>query len=292
MNFQDMINTLYLHRDKHSIKNDFGKVLLLGGCKKYPNSILISSSFASLAGVGYTSLGLPSTIYQSASSRCELTAIFEPCDKEGDYLYYNEKHLEEIIKNYSSILFGNGILDCKENEELLTYLLKNYQGNIVIDATGLNIFKRINLLSFSPNIVLTPHIGEVKRLLDINTHSRDPRDFLTYAKAYCKNNRVLMLLKSDQSVLVNDNGEEFSNSYPQTPSLSKAGSGDGLAGYIAGLLSYATKWYKKEDIILFADKMIHEAAYLSQEEESEGIANILSARNKIVQVIKTDKKRL
>ena len=78
---------------------------------------------------------------------------------------------------------------------------------------------------------------------------------------------------------------------PQTPSLSKAGSGDGLAGYIAGLLSYATKWYKKEDIILFADKMIHEAAYLSQEEESEGIANILSARNKIVQVIKTDKKR-
>ncbi len=288
MGFEENLACLYCHRESSSIKNDFGKVLILGGSKQYPNAPLISSFFASKSGVGYVSLGIPSSIYGIVATKSILTNIFEPTNQDGDFLSYEEEHLKRICMDYSAILFGNGICDCVENEKVLSFLLSHYSKNLILDATGIKIFARLDEKKDKkmPNIFLTPHLGEARLLLQAEIHSRNPEDYLPYARNYALCHSCNLLLKSNHSLFVNQKGEVFpSDSYSSTPSLAKAGSGDGLAGYLAGILAYGEKRLKTEDCVLLADRVIHEAALLSSKEKTEGSGDILSAYEKIDEVI-------
>ncbi len=287
MGFKENLACLYCDRENNSIKNDFGKVLILGGSIHYPNAPLISSYFASKSGVGYVSLGVPSSIYDIVASKSILTNIFEPTDMDGDFLFYDEEHLKRICMDYSAILFGNGILDSLENEKVLSFLLSNYTKSLILDATGIKIFARIaSQEKRKPNLFLTPHLGEARELLQVPLHSRDPEDYLPYAKKYAFSHSCNLLLKSNRSLFVDQKGEVFPcDSYPSTPSLAKAGSGDGLAGYLAGILAYGEKKLKTEDCVRLADRVIHEAALLSSKEKTAGSGDILSAYEKIDEVI-------
>lgn len=286
MNFDSMIQAFYFNRDEKAIKNDFGKVLILGGCKSYPNAPLISSYFARISGVGFVSLGVPESIYSIVANKSVPTTIFEPSNIDSDFIYFDDKHFDKIIHSYSSILFGNGILDCVENERLLLKLLTSYEGNLIIDATGLSFLSKIELSAFKPKVLLTPHLGEAKKLLRFESHSRDSHDYVSKGKEYCLSHHCSILLKSYESILIDENGDEFDSSYSPTPSLAKAGSGDGLAGYIAGILAYGEKIESYVDCILFADMMIHKAAYLSQNKRSIGSSDILTTLDEIENVIK------
>ncbi len=288
MEFESITKKLYHHRNSNSIKNDFGKTLILGGSRRYPLSVVISASFATLSGTGFVSLGVPSSIYPLVVSKAYPTWIYEPGMKESDSLSYSEGELEKISNSYSSILFGNGIADTKENERVLAYLLSGYKGNLIVDATGLTLLKRIGAASFSGNVILTPHLGEAGRLFDMNIHSRNPEDYLSMAESYAESHSCYVLLKSADSILVTKDGE-YHNGFLPTPSLAKAGSGDGLAGYLAGLLSYGTKDFSVTDLILFADLMIHKASYLSALKETDGLSDILSCIPMIKKIIQEGK---
>ncbi len=287
MGFGENLVRLYCDREDDSIKNDFGKVLILGGSRNYPNAPLISSFFASKSGVGFVSLGVPSSIYGIAATKSILTNIFEPTDQDGDFLFYDEEHLKRICHDYSAILFGNGIRDCVENEKVLSILLSNYSKNLILDATGIKIFSRLaDYKNKRPTIFLTPHLGEASQLFEVQSHSRNPEDYLPYAKDYARSHSCNILLKSNRSLFVNQKGECFPlDSYPSTPSLAKAGSGDGLAGYLAGILAYGEKKLKTEDCIRLADRVVHEAALLSTKEKTVGSGDILSAYEKIDDVV-------
>ena len=133
MNFALDIRKLYQERKEDSIKSDFGRSLLLGGSLPYPNALVIASDLAHLSGNGYTALGVPRSIYPILACRVYPTLIFEPSEMDGDFLFYGEETWKRIRKTYDAILFGNGIKDCKENEEVLVSLLKEYEGNLIID---------------------------------------------------------------------------------------------------------------------------------------------------------------
>ncbi len=289
MEFEKMIDSLYLRRNDDSIKNDFGKVLLLGGSEKYPNAILISAALASVSGVGFVSIGVPGSIYVAVSSKSPLGCIFEPCDRLSDSLCYESKRLADIMKTYPTILFGNGLAITEDNRNLLIRLLTDYEGTLVIDASGISLLATIKMIKFKPKVILTPHLGEANRLLKTNIHSRDPIDYVSEAKKYCIKHDCLMLLKSSRSILVDEKGDIYPSACPVTPSLAKAGSGDGLAGYLSGILAYASKDYSVCDCVLFADRMIHEAAFLSEKRLCQGISDILTAKEEIIEVIKNDR---
>ncbi len=286
MNFQDDIKKIYHDRQIDAIKNDFGKALLIGGSKKFPNGIVISSEFASISGNGYSALGVPSTIYPIVASRCNLTQIFEPSILDSDSVEYDPLRINVLAKTYQSILFGPGIADTKENLKLLTTLLQDYEGNLVIDATGLKLLSKVNVKEFRPNVLLTPHLGEARSLFASDVHSREAKDYVADAKKYIKLHHCSILLKSFDSILVTSTGKVLECEAPKTPCLAKAGSGDGLAGYLTGLLSYADKIIGYHETILFANRMIHEAARLAQEKYTPGYANILTAKEQIVNLIR------
>lgn len=277
--------SLYQDRDDCSIKNDYGKCLLIGGCKQYCNSILISSYFASLSGTGYVSLGVPSSIYQIVASCSYETNVFEISKDKADYISFEKNQFNKILSTYTSILYGNGILDCQENYSLLVSLINEYKGNMIIDATGLRMLSRINDYKFAGNVLLTPHLGEANALFSCDLHTRDAKAYVELAKKYCVQHNCDILLKSNRSILVSKDGKVESAVDIDSTSLAKAGSGDGLAGYLAGLLSYATKKIDFDDIVIFGDYVIHKSAYFAQKDSLIGLEDIISCKQKIKDVL-------
>lgn len=281
--FNEMENEIYLHRDPQKNKADFGRALLIGSSHAYPLAVLIAERAASKVGNGYLALSVPDEVYPIAASRCSLTTIFEPIENHHESFIPSEGIFERLDR-YDAILFGNGIASTKENYEFLCELIRNYRKRLVLDATALSLLAAFGceiLLkkAETSEILLTPHLGEARRLFKSNIQSRNPKEYLSPALAFCQKYHIHMLLKSYQSYYV-DEKEATLSPVLSSPSLAKAGSGDGLAGYLAGVLAFPLKKELKERV-LFADRMIHLAAKTSEQEKTVGGANIISAIEKI-----------
>ncbi len=283
MNFAEIIRSLYKERDEKSNKSDFGRVLIIGGCLAYPNAVTIASEFALLAGPGFISLAVPKDIYPILASRTSETIIYENfiTDENGSFLLKeNLKKLDDVLLRYDSILIGNGIADTKENYQFLSHIIAQYSGNLIIDATGLKLLADYGNSVFKDKkpvsrILLTPHLGEAKNLFKATFTSREVSDFEELAKNYASKNDVYVLLKGHSSLLVTPQKESHPSSYPKVPALAKAGSGDGLAGFLAGLLAYGLSKVNYVDLIMFADQIIHLAALQAQQDLTPGLASIL-----------------
>lgn len=266
-----MAGRYFLHRASDSIKGDFGRTLILGGSSAYPNAPLIALCLASSSGVGYVAASFPQEVKEIDLPRMPLTAIYEDC-------FEKKETSPSRLNRYDSILFGNGVAKSEENKAFLLGLLTNYQGNLVIDATGIDLFGEILQEGYSPEkakaqILLTPHIGEFNRLVGASSSSRDPsrEDAALFAKKW----GVYLLLKSNSSALYGPKGEKILSSYPSTPALAKAGSGDGLAGFLSGLLAYGGKSDSFLSVVEFGDEYFHRAARLMERELTQGFSSVI-----------------
>lgn len=284
----DILEQLYVDREPKSIKSDYGKTLLIGGSRLYPHAVTIAAQFAEISGVAFVSFAVPNTIYSIVGVRCSLTDIFEDLANRDDCFLLEEtkEHLDHILTTYSSILIGNGMKCCFENYQFLSYLIEHYSGNLIIDATGIRLLSDFGIQALekknkNSKILLTPHLGEAKKLLNSSLSTRDPMYYVPDAVTFCKRYSVSLLLKSFSSVLITEEGNIFSSQYEPTPTLAKAGSGDGLSGYLAGILAYGRKYLPYTDLILFGDLLIHNAAKMAGDKYSSGYTSILSCKEEI-----------
>ncbi len=281
LDIKEMVYKLYQDRSYDSVKTDYGKTLIIAGSNNYPGAAIISSMFAELSGCGYVTLSTPKIDYKGLSispNICHLNF-----DGEDDFILSDL----DLLKRYNSILFGNGIKESINNYNSLKLLINNIDV-LVLDATALTILaKDINLLnrSIKNKIILTPHLGELNKLLNINLDSRSSFDYINKTKEFCLNYKANILIKSYDSVFITDNGEVYKSSYSPTSSLARAGSGDALAGYISGLLAYGLKYYSLDKIVRFADEVIHEAALLYEKTHLKGLINANILAENLVKVL-------
>jgi hydroxyethylthiazole kinase-like uncharacterized protein yjeF len=281
--FHEMEEELYLRRDPKGIKSDFGRVLLIGSSLCYPLAILIAEKAATKVGNGYVALAVTKDVFPIAAQRCSLTTIFEQIENRDDS-FLAKDDLGLMVNKYDAILFGNGVSETKANYEFLRRLIQVYQHRLILDATALSLLAKygaeiLDEKCVGSTILLTPHLGEANRLFKTERKSRNPADYLEDAISFNRKHHTMILLKSYQSYLV-DEEEGILSDTSSSPSLAKAGSGDGLAGYLAGVLAYPFACNIK-DGILFADHMVHLAANKAEHELTVGGSNILSALDKI-----------
>ena len=280
--FEEMVDKLYFHRDDNAIKSDNGKSLLIGSSKNFPNATLIAADSAILSGNGYDAVSVPDEIYPIAFSRLSPLCIYEGIpNKKGEF----ESDIDfSFLKKYDSVLYGNGALVSKKNHQFLNRLISETNKNLVLDASALRMLSQygadvLKNKKAETRILLTPHLGEANSLLNAGIHSRNPMDYLEKAAAFCEKHQVYMLLKSVSSILVSPEKKYVVSDYSSTPSLGKAGSGDGLSGYITGLLSFAEKYFSYLDIICFGDKMIHLSMKALEKKSSPALHSILSLKD-------------
>ena len=224
------IKNLFLKREKDTNKGDFGKVGILGGSINYSGAIkLATMSLASLrSGCGLVKVIIPD----------EIVSLLSPVLLEQTlFPYKNLEDIKKSIKNVDSLAIGMGWGSNENHLLILKDILENFQGNLVIDADGLNtLVNHIEILRTSQaNIVLTPHLKEFSRLISLSIEEIE-KNKIEIAKSFAKENHVILLLKGSTTIVTNGIDVYLINY--GTPGMATSGSGDVLSGILAGLLGY------------------------------------------------------
>ena len=223
-------------------KYTHGHSLILAGPSGKGGAARLAARGALRIGAGLVTVGCPPAALQENAS--QLNAIMVRMIGEAG-------GMTEVLKDnrFSSLCLGPGLGLNKATEEMVKIALESGR-NCVLDADALSIFENNEDALFSmlhENVVLTPHGGEFKRLFpDIAAKLEAmPTKGPAYSKVDATRDAAAragctVLFKGPDTVIADHTGRCSINSahYERaTPWLATAGSGDVLAGFIAGLLA-------------------------------------------------------
>lgn len=214
-------------RPANGYKNKYGHVGIIAGSVGMSGALVLSAQAAGRSGAGLITALVDKNIYQVAA--CMIPEVMvRPVS------WPNEKILDWLIEQSSVLLIGPGMGLTEQKEEIVKYVLLNTEKPVILDADGLTLLKKIglNILNDSKaNIVLTPHPGEMARLVDKPVSYCEDNRFALAVK-FAETYGVTLVLKGHHSIVVSRNGEMAINAI-DSPALSTAGSGDVLSGIIA-----------------------------------------------------------
>lgn len=222
------IKHFFEERSIDANKYDFGVVGVMGGSLKFSGAIKLASMSALAM---HSGAGIVRVIVAK-----DIADIVAPYLLEQT-LWPLDDDLQEAINNLDVLALGMGWGISDQNVQYLKYILKNYQGKLIIDADGLNILaNNLDLLKETKaQVILTPHLKEFSRLLNIDV-AHIKHDPLKYAQKFVQKYPVVLLLKGSTTIVVDHN-----NTYlvvAGNPGMATAGSGDVLSGILAGFLGY------------------------------------------------------
>ena len=217
----------YRPRQMFGHKGTYGHALIVAGSYGKIGAAVLSVSACFRIGAGMVTAFIPKCGYQVLQTSVPEAMIIT--DKE-------EKFLSEISYSIkpSAIGIGMGIGNNEATVEALKDIFKNKNIPFVIDADALNIIsEKRDLLKLLPrNSVLTPHPGELERLIG---PWRDDYDKLEKAKSFSQKHEVVLVIKGAYTITIFTD-KLYINS-TGNPGMGTAGSGDALSGIITGLLS-------------------------------------------------------
>ncbi len=234
------VANLFAPRKNYAHKGSYGYVAVMGGSVEYAGAAKLAnmSAVALRAGCGVVTLAIPESIAQAvAPYLLESTLLPIPADECGK-MTFAPQILDGILARYAAIAIGMGWGRSESYKEILSYLLKNAHQPLIIDADGLNTLSQMDLTllkNAKVPIILTPHLMEFSRLsgLSISEIEENP---IAHAKAFAKEYGVILLLKGCTTVVTDGNAVYLSNR--GSAGMATAGSGDVLAGVLAGLCGY------------------------------------------------------
>lgn len=216
-------------RNRH--KYQAGYVVGLAGSPAMPGAAMLSSLAALRGCAGIVRLLFPDGMEtELANSPYE---IIKQAYKSGDV-----KTVIDTLNKASACFVGPGLGRTPEMSALLRQVLPAIQKPCVIDADAL-FFLAEEDVPLPEHTLLTPHIGELMRLLKMEKAPLLDRTLLETCQRYAETKRVTLILKGgptfvfhpDEPIVVNPTGD---------PGMATAGSGDVLTGLLAGLLAAGT----------------------------------------------------
>lgn len=229
-------NPLPDHHDNVD-KNGRGRVLVIGGCRRVPGGMLLTAEAAFRAGAGKVTIATiasAATPIGVAFPACAVVAL--PETPGGEIAPESAEQLLAEIANHDAIVFGPAMIDEDGVRALLAALLPALPGDmfLLLDAFALRAATdhADALAARGRHTVLTPHEGELAALLDAERDAvaRDPLAALARAAEIY---RTAVMVKGATSHLM---AEGTCLSYAGGGlGLAVSGSGDVLAGLIAGL---------------------------------------------------------
>lgn len=218
-------------RDVFAHKGDFGKILLLCGSRGYTGAAALAAMGALRSGAGLVFLGVPESIYAIEAVKLTEAVVFPLPDEKGMLSGAAVPRILERLPRMDAVLIGPGLGQSAGTEEVVRAVLEHFERTVVADADGINILaahKDILRGRAAPTI-LTPHEGEFARLGGVAGNDR-----AAAAENMARELGCIVLRKGHETVIT-DGVETYINR-TGNPGMAVGGSGDVLAGIIAGLL--------------------------------------------------------
>ena len=219
-----------LQRAEESHKGDFGHLLIVAGCQTMPGAAVLATGAAVRSGCGLVTLHSTSRALQAVVNRFPSAMLSE---EPGEAF----SRVPVPLDRYAAMAVGPGLGRRPETEDALLMLLKAARDRrvpMVLDADALNILSEVPdwQACLPAGAVLTPHLGELRRLLPFGGDAeRDRR-----VQALCIATGCTLVMKGFHTKVFTPDGDCLVNT-TGNPGLAKGGSGDVLTGLLGGLLA-------------------------------------------------------
>jgi len=238
------IRELLPQRPLNSNKGTFGKVMLFCGSPSYPGSAYLAGCAAGRVGTGLVTMAVTEQMLPIyASTFHEATFVLLPVEEADSF--ERATQITSHLPGYRSLLLGPGLGQSPTTREVILQILEYLRAqpiekrpHLVIDADGLNNLSALEhwWTLLPEGTVITPHPGEMSRLCDGIKVSGGNIDRLELACTKAKEWQVTLVLKGACTIITEPGGRVRIN-WQANPALATAGTGDILAGMIAGLLA-------------------------------------------------------
>ena len=217
-------------------KGSFGKVLLLCGSRGFTGAAYLSTMGALRVGAGLVYLGVPESIYAIEAVKLNEPVVF-PLPEEGGKL--SKEAISRILERLpamDAVLLGCGLGVSEGTLAVVRAVLDHATCPVVLDADGINVLSgHMDVLRGRKNpTILTPHDGEF-----IRAGGNLGDDRMASAAEFAAENGCILLLKGHRSCITDGNIGYLNRT--GNPGMAVGGSGDVLAGIIAGLLGQGIK---------------------------------------------------
>jgi NAD(P)H-hydrate epimerase len=234
---RETVGWLVPRRDADTHKGTYGHLVVVAGSRGKTGAAIMACRAAMRTGAGLVTLAAPrslNNIFASALVEVMTEPLLNNAAEELEPL--SDDAWRRLLERKNALLFGPGIGVNDGTQNSLRWLLRNLDMPWVIDADGLNNLalesKRLREAKTPP--VLTPHPGEMARLIGCNTAAINA-DRVETARSYALANRCHLVLKGARTVIATAEGRVFINP-TGNPGMASAGMGDVLAGILAALL--------------------------------------------------------
>jgi len=223
-------------RGPRSTKFSSGQVVVAGGSRGLTGAVRMSSLAAIRAGAGYATVAVPA----------DLEPIFEAGQPEvmsvgcpGGDGCLAPGSLTAVLRSFEPAaagVLGPGMGRDPGSVELARAAAAAIEAPLVIDADGLNAFAADigGIAGRSAATILTPHAGELGRLLD-RSSAEISAHRLASAREAAQAANAVVVLKGDDTIVTD--GEQIAVNALSAPALATAGTGDVLSGIAAALLA-------------------------------------------------------
>ena len=234
----DLVRRALPPRRSRQHKGDFGHLLVIAGSAGKTGAAALSAHGAMRAGTGLVTIATPRSV-NAILEGLVMEAMTVPMAETIDQTIAAEAiaALLLLARGKRAVALGPGLSLHTETHALIRDLIPKLSCPLVIDADGLtavagheSIFAR-----HEAPVVLTPHPGEMGRLLETSTEQVE-QDRPAAARAAAQRYRTWIVLKGAHSILAAPDGRIWINT-TGNPGMATGGTGDVLTGIIGGLLA-------------------------------------------------------
>lgn len=231
---ESLVRSMTPNRPDDGHKGTFGTALIVAGSEFMSGAQVLATSACLNSGVGMVRVLAPEASYAGTRVNCPC-AMLSPYPDNVEALL---REASEFLGKCKAVLVGPGIdVDDKRSYALLWFFIQNAPA-LVIDASALTLLAKYQeellplLRQRTANglsqAILTPHIGEMRRLSDDTS--------VDAVKAWAKKNNCVVVLKNAETNIITPEEEVYTNIVTNS-GMAKGGSGDVLSGLMTGLLA-------------------------------------------------------
>ena len=212
-------------RRRNSHKGTYGRALLMGGTAQYPGAIALAAEGALRSGAG---------LVQVSASTAAMAAVVA---RTPEAIAWPVLTPDLALEAADALLAGPGLGRDPEARRLVARLLRETPGPLVLDADAIAVLEgKPEVVKNCPQaVILTPHPGELAQLLDTGVDDIQ-KDRRAAVREAAERTGAVVVLKG-AGTLVTQPGQPVWLNLNGNPGMACGGSGDVLAGLLAGLLA-------------------------------------------------------
>ena len=240
VNDLDLARSLLPDRSATGHKGDFGRALMYAGSNFYVGAAELAAQSCTRSGVGLVAVATPTSVFEAIAGNVP-EATYIPLDEDVNGVLPGPAFnvLKDRIPAVDSVLMGVGISLSYGVRALLERLVSDHElwddCTVVLDADGLTLASSIDRWweVFDGDLIITPHPGEMSRLLGIAIDEVQA-DRVGAVETAAQRFNCVCVLKGATTLIASPDGRMRVNMQPNN-ALARGGTGDVLAGLITGI---------------------------------------------------------